>query len=142
MVKPLSEQLSVLSLHAKKAEDEIAAAKNETHDKVVARRAQVRAAAAQTVEKLQQDMQSAGGAVSGGLAALKAKVSADADSLKANVSQWKKELDAKRAESRADELESEASVAIDYAISAVEQAKMAAIDAVIGRLDAIEARKA
>ena len=46
MVKPLSEQLADLSLHAKKAEDEIAAAKKETHDKVVARRDQVRAAAA------------------------------------------------------------------------------------------------
>ena len=38
MVKPLSEQLSDLSLHAKKAEDDLAAAKKETHDKVVARR--------------------------------------------------------------------------------------------------------
>jgi glycyl-tRNA synthetase (class II) len=142
MVKPLSEQLSDLSLHAKKAEDDLAAAKRETHDKVVVRRAQVRATTTQTVEKLQQDMKSAGGAVSSSLAALKAKVSADADALKTNVSQWKKELDAKRAENRADELELEASVAIDYAISAVEQAKMAAIDAVIGRLDAIDAKKA
>jgi hypothetical protein len=142
MVKPLSEHLSDLSLHAKKAEDEIAAAKKETHDKVVARREQVRAAAAKSVEKLQQDMKSAGGAVSSSFAALKAKVSADADALKASVSQWKKELDANRAENRADELELEASVAIDYAISAVEQAKMAAVDAVVGRLEALEARKA
>ena len=37
---------------------------------------------------------------------------ADADALKASVSSWKKELDATRAENRADELESEASVAI------------------------------
>jgi hypothetical protein len=142
MVKPLSEQLSDLSLHAKRAEDDLAAAKKETHDKVVARRAQVRVTTAQTVEKLQHDMKSAGGAVSSSFAALKAKVSADADAIKTNVSQWKKELDAKRAENRADELELEASVAIDYAISAVEQAKMAAIDAVIGRLDAIDAKKA
>jgi len=141
MVKPLSEHLSDLSLQAKKVEDEIAAAKKETHDKVVARRDQVRAAATKSVEKLQQDMKSAGGAVSSSFAALKAKVSADADALKARATQWKKELDANRAENRADELESEASVAIDYAISAVEQAKVAAIDAVIGRLDAIEARK-
>ena len=142
MVKPLSEQLSDLSQHAKKAEDEIAAAKQETHDKVMARREQVRAAAAKSVEKLQQDMKSAGSAVSGGFAALKAKVSADADALKTSVTQWKKELDANRAENRADELELEASVAIDYAISAVEQAKMAAVDAVIGRRQVLEARKA
>jgi hypothetical protein len=73
---------------------------------------------------------------------LQAKVSADADALKANVSQWKKEFDAKRAENRADALEWEAGNAVDYAISSVEQAKLAAIDAVIARLEAIEARKA
>jgi hypothetical protein len=142
MVKPLSEQLSDLSVHAKKAEDDVAAAKNETHDKIVARREQLRATTTQTVDKLKQDLNSASGAVSSSFSALKAKASADADALKANVSQWKKELDAKRAESRADELEREAGAAIDYAISSVEQAKLAAIDAVIGRVDAIDARKA
>ena len=134
MVKPLSEQLSDLSVHAKKAEDDVAAAKNETHDKIVARREQLRAATTQTVEKFKQDMTSASSAVSGGFSALKAKASADVDALKANVSQWKKEVDAKRAENRADELEREAGAAIDYAISSIEQAKLAAIDAVIGRL--------
>jgi hypothetical protein len=142
MVKPLSVQLAELSVHAKKAEDDVAAAKKETHDKIVARREQLRVAATQSVEKLKQDMKAAGAAVSSGTSALQAKVSADADALKANVKQWKKELDAKLAENRADELEWEASMAIDYAISAVEQAKLAAIDAVIGRQAAIEARKA
>jgi len=140
MVKPLSEHLSDLSLHAKHVEDEIAAAKKETHDKVVARRERVRAAAAKTVENLQVEMKSAGDVVSSSFAALKGKVSADADALKSSVSSWKKELDATRAERRADRLEFEASAAIDYAISAVEQAKMAAVDAVIGRREALDAR--
>ncbi len=141
MGRPISEQLSDLSVQAKKAEDDFAASKKETHDKIAARREQLRASATQSVEKLKQDMQSASSAVSSSFDALKAKVSADADTLKANVKQWKKELDAERAENRADELEWEASMAIDYAISAVEQAKLAAIDAVIGRQEAIEARK-
>jgi hypothetical protein len=64
MVKPLSEQLSDLSVHAKKAEDDVAAAKNETHDKIVACREQLRAATTQTVEKFKQDMTSASGDVS------------------------------------------------------------------------------
>ena len=142
MAKPLSEQLSDLSIRAKKAEDDVAAAKKETHDKVVARREQLRAAATQSVEKLKQNMKSASGTVSGSMSALQAKVSADVDALKANVSQWKKEVDAKRAENRADELDREAGNAIDYAISSIEQAKLAAVDAVIGRLEAMEARKA
>jgi hypothetical protein len=142
MVKPLSEQLADLSMRAKKAEDDLSAAKNETHDKIVARREQLRAGTTQSVEKLKMDMKSASGAVSSGFSALQAKVSADSNALKANVKQWKKGLDAERAENGADELEWEASMAIDYAISAVEQAKLAAIDAVIGRQEAIEARKA
>ncbi|MBV8473825.1 MAG: hypothetical protein JO234_10445 [Hyphomicrobiales bacterium] len=140
-MKPLSEELADLSMHAKKAEDDVAAAKKETHDRIVASREQFRAAATQSVEKLRKDMSSAKGAVSSGLGALQAKVHADADALKANVKQWKKELDAQRAEDRADELEWEAGMAIDYAISMVEQAKLAAIDAVIGRQEAIDARK-
>jgi len=141
MVKPLSEQLADLSVHAKKAEDDVAAAKKETHDKIVERREQLRVAAEHGVEKLKQDMRSAKGAVSSGFSALQAKVSSDAATLKANVKQLKEELDAELAESRADNLEWEADMAIEYAISAVEQAKLAAIDAVIGRQQAIEARK-
>ena len=141
MVKPLSEQLAELSVQAKKAEDDFAAAKKETHDKMVARRDQLRTTATRSVEKLQQDMKSAGTAISSDFSALQAKVSADGETLKANVKRWKKDLDAKRAENWADEMEWEAGMAIDYAISAVEQAKLAAIDAAIARQDAIDARK-
>ena len=141
MIKPLSEQLAELSVQAKKAEDEFAAAKKETHNKMVARREQLRTAATQSVEKLKKDMKSAGSAVSSGFTALQAKVSADGETLKANVKRWKKDLDAKRAENWADELEWEASMSIDYAISAVEQAKLAAVDAAVARQEAIDARK-
>ena len=128
-------------MQAKKAEDDFAAAKKETHDKMVARREQLRTTATRSVEKLQQDMKSAGAAISSDFSALQAKVSADGETLKANVKRWKKNLDAKRAENWADELEWEAGMAIDYAISAVEQAKLAAIDAAIARQEAIDARK-
>ena len=50
MAKPLSEQLAELSVQAKKAEDDFAAAKKETHDKMVAQREQLRAAATQSVK--------------------------------------------------------------------------------------------
>ena len=141
MVKPLSEQLAELSVEAKKAEDDFAATKKQTHDKMVAQREQLRAVATQSVEKLKKDMKSAGSRVSSGFSAFQAKVSADGETLKANVKHWKKDLDAKRAENWADELEWEAGVAIDYAISAVEQAKLAAVDAAIARQEAIDARK-
>jgi hypothetical protein len=141
MVKPLSEQLAELSVEAKKAEDDFAATKKQTHDKMVAQREQLRAVATQSVEKLKKDMKAAGSGVSSGFSAFHAKVSADGETLKANVKHWKKDLDAKRAENWADELEWEAGMAIDYAISAVEQAKLAAVDAAIARQEAIDARK-
>jgi len=141
MVKPLSEQLAELSVHAKKAEDDFAAAKKETHDRMVARREQLRTAATQSVEKLKQDMKSASTAVSNDFSAFQAKVAADGETLKANVKRWKKDMDAKRAENWADEMEWEASMSIDYAISAVEQAKLAAVDAAIARQEAVDARK-
>ena len=90
MAKPLSEQLADLSVQAKKAEDDFAATKKESHDKMVARREQLRTAATQSVDKLKQEMKSAGAEVSSSFSALKAKVAADAETLKANVKQWKK----------------------------------------------------
>jgi hypothetical protein len=45
MPKPLSEQLAELSVRAKHAEDALAGAKKEAHDKVVARKEQARATA-------------------------------------------------------------------------------------------------
>ena len=141
MVKPLSEQLAELSVQAKKAEDDFAATKKETHEKMVLQREQLHAAATQSVEKLKKDMKSAASAASSGFSAFQAKVSADGETLKANVKRWKKDLDAKRAENWADELEWEASMSIDYAIFAVEQAKLAAIDVAIARQEAIDARK-
>jgi hypothetical protein len=47
MGKPLSEQLADLSARAKQAEDAVAVAKQEAHDKVEARTEQARAVAAQ-----------------------------------------------------------------------------------------------
>jgi hypothetical protein len=55
MAKPLSEQLANLSIHAKKAEDSVAAAQKETHDKIMARWEQARADATATTSMSQAD---------------------------------------------------------------------------------------
>ena len=49
MTKPLSEQLSDLSVHAKNVEDAFAAAQKEGHDKIVARAKEAHAAATAAV---------------------------------------------------------------------------------------------
>ena len=142
MAKKLSEQLADLSVHAKKAEDTVAAAQKETHDKILSRWEQARADAAATTERVNQQIQSAGDSVAKDWNARKAKIAADIDALKAKVVRKKHELDARRAEKEADRLERDAGVAIDYAIAAVDQARLAVLDAVAGRIQAEDTHRA
>jgi vacuolar-type H+-ATPase subunit I/STV1 len=142
MVKRLSEQLAALSVHAKNAEDAVSAAQKETHEKIAARRAAACDSATAAVEKVKQSIQSVGNSATKDWNAVKAKVSADVDSLKARIAEHKQERDVKRAEKRAEELEDEAAFAIDYAVSSIEQARLAALDAIAGRLEADAAKAA
>ena len=141
MAKRLSEQLVDLSVRAKSAEDAVTAAEKEAHDKVIARKEQARVAASAAVEKVNQEIKSAGDTAARNWSAVKAKVDADVNALKANVAQAKHDLGAKRAENYAEELEWEAGVAIDYAVASVEQAKYAVLDAIAGRVEAEEAKR-
>jgi hypothetical protein len=136
MAKQLSEQLADLSARAKSAEDAAAAAKKETHDKIVARREQVHSAAAAATDKVNQEIKSVKDASDTHWASLRAKVTADADYLKGKMREGKQKIEAKRAENYAEVMEGRATAAIDYAIASVEQAKLSVLDAIIARLDA------
>lgn len=141
-MKPISEQLADLSIRAKSAEDSMAAAQKEAHDKLEARKTQARAAATSAVEKVNQDLKSASDSANRNWNTVRAKVAADINNLKANIAHAKHEHDVKHAVNRADRLEWEAEFAIDYAIASIEQAKLAVLDAIDGRLAANEARQA
>ena len=136
MAKRLSQQLADLSVRAKNAEDAVAAAEKEAHDKIEARKEQARTAAKDATEKVKQEIKSAGDTAARNWTAVRTKVAADIDALKAGVTKAKHDLDTRQAESHAERLEWEAGVAIDYAIASVEQAKLAVLDAVSGRADA------
>ena len=142
MVRRLSEQLADLSVRAKNAEDAAVAAQNEAHDKIVARKNQARAAAATAVEKVNQEIKSVGDSATKKWGAVRAKVAADMNALKADVGQAKHYYDVRYTENRADSLEWEAGFAIDYAIASVEQAKLAVLNAIDGRIAAEEAKQA
>ena len=140
MVKPLSQQLAELSIHAKHAEDAVAAAAREAHGKIETRKEQARAAAAKAAEKVDQEIKSAGDKAIRNWSAVRAKVAADIGHLKAGVARAKHDLDARQAEYHAESLEWEAGVAIDYAIASIEQAKLALLDAVSSRAEAERAK--
>jgi len=140
MAKPLSQQLADLSVRAKNTEDAWAAAKKEAHDKIEARKEQARAAATKATEKVNQEIKSAGDTAGRNWTAVRAKIAADMNALKACFAHAKRDLDARHAESHAERLEWEAGVAVDYAIASIEQAKLAVLDAVAGRVAAEKAK--
>ena len=141
MAKPLSDQLSELSVHAKNAEVAAAAAQKEAHDKITARINEAHASATAAVDKAKQSLKTVRDTGARKWDATKAKVAADVDNLKAHVATKKRMIDAKLAENDAENAEADARFAIDYAIATTEQAKLAVFDAISARLDA-EALKA
>jgi hypothetical protein len=136
MARRLSEQLADLSVRATHAEDAFSAAQKEAHDQIEVRKQQARAAATTAVEKVNQEIKSAGDNAARDWNALKAKVAADMTTLKARAASMKRNLDVKAAENYADEMEWEAGFAIDYAIASVEQANLAVLDAIDSRAEA------
>ena len=139
-MKPLDQQLADMAACAKDAEDAFAAARKETHDRVVARREQARATAAAFADQVDKDIQSVGDWMSGQWSALQAKVAADISRLKENYEQRQHDRSVDRIVHHADRLESEAGVAIDFALASIEDAKRAVLDAVAARIEAAEAR--
>lgn len=142
MVKPLSEQLADLSVRAKNAEDAVAAAQKEAHDRVVALREQSRDAVSAAIDKVDNDIKSAGDTAAGHWEAFKAKIHSDMEGLKNKIAEKRHERSVRHAESDADLLEMEAACSVDYAIASIEQAKLAVLDAMVGRAEAERAKNA
>ncbi len=140
MLKPISEQLSELSVCAKNAEEHVAAARQEAHDKIVARRDETRAAVEEAIKKVDQDIKDVGETAADKWRALRAKIASDMDMLKTSITERKHDRSVKRAESRADLLDREAELAVHYAVASIEQAELAVFEAMISRAELERAR--
>jgi vacuolar-type H+-ATPase subunit I/STV1 len=140
MAKRLSQQLADLSVRAKNAEDAVAAAEKEARGKIETQKEQARTAAVKATEKVKQDIKSVGDTAVKNWTAIRTKIAADIDALKAGAAHAKHDLDARQAEHLAEKLEWEAGVAIDYAVASIEQAKLAVLDAVSSRAEAERAK--
>ena len=137
----LSEQLADLSVRVKNAEDAVAAAEKEAHDKVIAHRDQARADATAAIEKINRDMKSVSKSATGSWKSLKAKVAADIDAMKAHAAQRKHEADVEIADDQAERQEETAAFSIDYAATSIELAKLAVLDAIVTRAHAEALKK-
>jgi hypothetical protein len=140
MAQPLSEQLATLSTRAREAEQDIAAAKAEAHDKLEKRREASRSKVEASIQKADSEVRSFGDRAEGNWDKLQAKVTADLDAFKSKVVQHRHDRAAGRAELHAEVLEAEAAFAIDYALASINQAELAVIDAFMARVDADQAK--
>ena len=139
-MRPLDEQLADLSVRAKQAQDAFEAARRETHDRVVARREEARAAAVAAADRVEKELQAAGASLESQWNALRQKVTADINRLKTTIADKQIERNVHRAADRAVRKENEARVAIDFALATIEDAQLAVLDAVIADREADEVR--
>jgi len=141
-MKPLDQQLADLSVRAKETEDAFAAARNETRERVMARREEARADAAALADRVDREIRTIGDSAAGQWSALQAKVVSDIERLRVTYDERQHERGVDRAANRADRLESEAAIAIDVAVASIEDAKRAVMDAVVANLEAAEVQNA
>jgi hypothetical protein len=142
MLKPLSAQLTDLSVRAKKAEEALAAAQKEAQEELVARREKARAAATNAIQKIERHVQAANDKVVENWNALKVKVAADMDAWKSKIAKVKHKQDVRDAETYADMMEWQAAFAIDCAMAAIEEAEAIVLDSTIARIEAEKAKAA
>jgi hypothetical protein len=136
MVKPVSEQLSDLSVRAKKAEDAAAAAKQEDAAKVQQREDQIKADAARRKASAQQHASAAEDSVASDWAKVSARAQSDVDGIRTKIDVKKHQHDRDKAIKAADDAEEHARRAIDFAIDAIDNAEVAVLDAGLARATA------
>lgn len=138
-MRSLPEQMADLAGRARHAEELLAAARSEPHDRVLEWREEARVTAHDLAHKIDDDIRAAGSVLSGPWHALRTRLAADLDRWRRGHAERRHDRNLQRATDRAARLESEATVAIDYALASIEDAKVAVLDAVLAELEAAEA---
>jgi hypothetical protein len=133
MAKPVSEQLSDLSVRAKKAEDEAAAAKTKASAQIEQREEQIKADAAKRKASMDQSISNAQDTVVSTWNGLTTRVQSDVDGIRANIDYKKYEHDREKAAKAADDAEENAARAIGFALDSIDYAEMAVLDAMVAR---------
>jgi hypothetical protein len=136
MVKPVSEQLSDLSVRAKKAEDDAAAAKSQASAQIQQRQEEIKADAARRKASMDQGISNAQDEVVSTWTGLSTQVQSDVDSLRAKIDFKKYQHDREKAAKAADNAEENANRAINFAFDSIDYAESAVLDAIDARVTA------
>jgi hypothetical protein len=132
-MKPLSEQLAVLSVRAKKAEDDAAAAQTEQRAKIKQRADQLQADTAARVAQVTTAATAAKDSAVSQWHTMQEQVKANNDRIRAKINAMKAQDQKDSAEFTAELAEDNAAAAIAFAYDAIDYAEAAALDAVYAR---------
>jgi hypothetical protein len=131
-----SQKLAKLSERAKEAEDHASAAQNQAKADVERSANEARARAEAHAEELHQSAAATGAQISASWNDMQKSWSNHMAQVRRGIDDKKGQLDARRAETRADDAEADALFAIDYAYGTVEEAEYAVLDAISARMEA------
>jgi len=131
-----SQKLAKLSERAKEAEDHASAAQNQAKADVERSANEARARAEAHAEELHQSAAATGAQLSASWNDMQKSWSNHMAQVRRGIDDKKGQLDARRAETRADDAEADALFAIDYAYGTVEEAEYAVLDAISARMEA------
>jgi hypothetical protein len=131
-----SQKLAKLSERAKEAEDHASAAQTQAKADVEKSANEARARAEAHAEELHQSAAATGAQISASWNDLQKSWGNHMAQVRQGIDDKKGQLDARRAETRADDAEADALFAIDYAYGTVEEAEYAVLDAISARMEA------
>ena len=138
---PVSEALAQLSTsigsladRAKHAEEQATAARNEAHDKIEARQAEAKAAAAKRSKAMKVRRDAVKDDISTDWNGLHASVKAHNEKIKAKLDEKRNDHDAAAAERRAKRAEYNAEDAVDFALYAIDMAEAEVLEAIDARV--------
>ena len=131
-----SQKLAKLSERAKETEDHASAAQNQAKADVEKSANEARARAEAHAEELHQSAAATGAQISASWNDMQKSWSNHMAQVRRGIDDKKDQLDARRAETRADDAEADALFAIDYAYGTVEEAEYAVLDAISARMEA------
>jgi hypothetical protein len=135
-MRPLSESLADMSVHAKSVEDRAAAAQQETHEQISARIQQSKADAQRRSEAAKARRNEVAHDITARWASLRADLRNQIDQIHDGVEERRDEHDAKVAQRHADRAEENAIAAIDFAQSVIDAADEAVLEAIDARAQA------
>jgi hypothetical protein len=129
-MQPLSQQLSELSAHAKKAEDRVAKAQSEAKEQFEQQREEARRETEAALNRVDESISRASEGTKTHLAELKAKTDADMQRMRENASERTRKFEAWQASNYATDKAADAQAAIGYAVAAIKIAEVATLDAI------------